>query len=116
DYAAKEIYKARRYGRTFSVLTFSIDNLAQIRLRLGNDAARAAQRSTLKAMSQIIRDSDVVARATDQEFHALLPETDFFGALMFLRRALQAMHDEPEARALEQRLPLGLTEIGRAHV
>jgi diguanylate cyclase (GGDEF)-like protein len=109
DYAAKEIYKARRYGRTFSVLTFSIDNLPQVRLRLGNEAARAAQRATLKALSQIIRDSDVVARATDQEFHALLPETDFFGALMFLRRALQAMHDEPEAKALEQRLPLGLT-------
>jgi diguanylate cyclase (GGDEF)-like protein len=109
DYAAKEIYKARRYGRTFSVLTFSIDNLQQVRLRLGNDAARAAQRSTLRAMAQIIRDSDVVARATDQEFHALLPETDFFGALMFLRRALQAMHDEPEARLLEQKVPFAMT-------
>ncbi len=109
DYAAKEIYKARRYGRTFSVLTFSIDNLPQLRLRLGNEAARTAQRSTLKALSQIIRDSDVVARATDQEFHALLPETDFFGALMFLRRALQAMHDEPEARVLEAKIPFGLT-------
>lgn len=109
DYAAKEIYKARRYGRTFSVLTFSIDNLAQIRLRLGNDAARTAQRATLKAMSKIIRDSDVVARATDQEFHALLPETDFFGALMFLRRAMQAMHEEPEARTLEQKVPFAMT-------
>jgi diguanylate cyclase (GGDEF)-like protein len=109
DYAAKEIYKARRYARMFSVLTFSIDNLPQIRLRLGNEAARAAQRATLKALSGIIRDSDVVARATDQEFHALLPETDFFGALMFLRRAIAAMHSEPEAKAIEQRLPMGIT-------
>lgn len=109
DYADKEIYKARRYGRTFSVLTFSIDNLPQIRLRLGNEAARSAQRATLRAMSKIIRDSDVVARATDQEFHALLPETDFFGALMFLRRAMQAMHEEPEARALEQKVPFAMT-------
>ncbi|MBK7863333.1 MAG: diguanylate cyclase [Archangiaceae bacterium] len=109
DYAAKEIYKARRYARTFSVLTFSIDNLPQVRLRLGNEAARAAQRSTLRAMASIIRDSDVVARATDTEFHALLPETDFFGALMFLRRALQAMRDEPEARQLEQKVPFGVT-------
>lgn len=109
DYASKEIYKARRYGRTFSLLTFSLDNLVQLRLRLGPDAARAAQRAALRAMSALIRDSDVVARATDQEFHALLPETDFFGALMFLRRALHAMHQEPEARALEAKVPLMLT-------
>ncbi|MBM4780487.1 MAG: diguanylate cyclase, partial [Archangiaceae bacterium] len=34
DYATKEIYKARRYGRSFTLLTFSIDNLTSIRTRL----------------------------------------------------------------------------------
>ncbi len=60
-------------------------------------------------LSQIIRDSDVVARATEAEFHVLLPETDYFGGLMFLRRALTAVVEEPDARALEAKMSLGLT-------
>lgn len=109
DYATKEIYKARRYGRSFSLLTFSLDNLQQLRLRLGPAAGRQAQQVMLRVISQIIRDADVVARATDQEFHVLLPETDFFGGLMFLRRALTSVYEEPDARALEARVTMGLT-------
>ncbi len=109
DYATKEIYKARRYGRSFSLLTFSIDNLSQLRARLGHPAVRQAQQIVLRVISQIIRDADVVARATDHEFHVLLPETDFFGGLMFLRRALSAVHEEDDAKLLEATLELGLT-------
>jgi diguanylate cyclase (GGDEF)-like protein len=108
DYASKEIYKARRYGRTFSLLTFSIDNLSNIRLRLGADEARKAARGIIRALSQIVRDSDVIARASDQEFYLLLPETDFFGASMFVRRALAAVREEPEVKAIEERLPVAL--------
>ncbi len=109
DYATKEIYKARRYGRAFSLLTFSLDNLAGIRQRVGHGAVRQAQQIVLRVISQIIRDSDVVARATEQEFHVLLPETDYFGGLMFLRRALSSVIEESDAKALEARVPMGLT-------
>lgn len=109
DYATKEIDKARRYGRSFSLLTFSIDNLSAIRARLGVQTARQAQQIVLRVISQVTRDADVVARAGEQEFHVLLPETDFFGGLMFLRRALSSLSDEPDGRALEARLPFGLT-------
>jgi two-component system cell cycle response regulator len=108
DYASKEIYKARRYGRTFSLLTFSIDNLANVRLRLGANDARRATRGIIRALSRIIRDSDVIAKASDQEFYLLLPETDFFGALMFGRRAAAAVREEPEVKEIEERLPLAL--------
>lgn len=109
DYATKEIYKARRYGRSFSLLTFSLDNLTQLKTRLGAAAARTAQKCVLRALGNITRDSDVVARATEQELHVLLPETDYFGALMFLRRSLASVHEDPEARALELKMPFGLT-------
>ncbi|MFZ5440797.1 MAG: GGDEF domain-containing protein [Myxococcota bacterium] len=109
DYATKEIYKARRYGRAFSLLTFSLDGLNAIRQRIGHAAVRQAQQIVLRVISQIIRDSDVVARATEQEFHVLLPETDYFGGLMFLRRALGSVHEEPDARNIEARVPMGLT-------
>ncbi|MER2564758.1 MAG: diguanylate cyclase [Myxococcaceae bacterium] len=109
DYATKEIYKARRYGRAFTLLTFSIDNLTSIRTRLGAPTARQAQQIVLRVISQVTRDADVVARAGEHEFHVLLPETDFFGGLMFLRRALTSLLEEPDGRALEARIPFGLT-------
>ncbi len=108
DYASKEIYKARRYGRTFSLLTFSVDNLAMVKARLGVSDARRAVRGIIKALSRILRDSDVIAKASDQEFYLLLPETDFFGAMMFVRRALVAVREESDAQEVEARLPLAL--------
>lgn len=108
DYASKEIYKARRYGRTFSLLTFSIDNLPLVRVRLGAADAKKAVRGIIRALSRIIRDSDVIAKASDQEFYLLLPETDFFGALMFVRRAVAAVRDEPDVQEVEAKLPLAL--------
>jgi two-component system cell cycle response regulator len=108
DYASKEIYKARRYGRTFSLLTFSIDNLNLVKARLGAGDAKRAVRGIIKALSKIVRDSDVIAKASDQEFYLLLPETDFFGAVMFVRRALAAVREEPDAQEVEARLPLAL--------
>lgn len=108
DYASKEIYKARRYGRTFSLLTLSIDHLPRVRLRLGAEEAKRGARGIIRALSQIIRDSDVLAKATDQEFFLLLPETDFFGARMFLRRAMSAVREDADVQAVESLLPLGL--------
>ncbi|WP_342375021.1 response regulator [Myxococcus stipitatus] len=108
DYASKEIYKARRYGRTFSLLTFSIDNLPLVRVRQGAADAKKAVRGIIRALSKIIRDSDVIAKASDQEFYLLLPETDFFGAMMFVRRAVAAVREEPEVQDVESRLPLAL--------
>ncbi len=108
DYASKEIYKARRYGRTFSLMTFSIDNLPQVRLRLSAEEARLATRGIIRALSRIVRDSDVIAKASDQEFYVLLPETDFFGAIMFTRRAAQAVRNEADVQEVEAKLPLSL--------
>ncbi|HZN95001.1 MAG TPA: diguanylate cyclase, partial [Myxococcales bacterium] len=108
DYASKEIYKARRYGRTFSLLIFSLDHLQQIRARFGVDDAKKATRGVIRALARIVRDSDVVAKASETEFYLLLPETDFFGASMFLRRAAAAVREEQEAREVEAKMSIGL--------
>ncbi len=74
-----------------------------VRARLGASDAKTATRAIIRALSKIVRDSDVVAKATEQEFYVLLPETDFFGAAMFVRRALAAARDEPEVAEVEAR-------------
>jgi diguanylate cyclase (GGDEF)-like protein len=108
DYASKEIYKARRYGRTFALVTFSVDNLPQVRTRLGATEAKKATRGLIRALAKVTRDSDVLAKASDQEFYLLLPETDYFGATMFFRRAAALTREDPEVREVEAKLPVAL--------
>ncbi len=108
DYASKEMDKARRYGRGFSLLLFSIDNLGSLRSRFGPDEARAATRAVIRVFGSVLRDSDVLARVSEQEFYLLLPETDAFGAVVFTRRALQTVREAPEVQAVEAQLPLSL--------
>ena len=60
DYASKEIYKARRYGRTFSLLTFSVDNLphgARAAGRGGREARGARHHPGARARSSATRTS-----------------------------------------------------------
>lgn len=108
DYASKEIYKARRYGRIFSLITLSIDHLANLRHRLGAEQALKSARGVIRSLTKLARDTDVLAKAGEQEFYMLLPETDFFGALMFLRRTTAAIAADPEIQAIESRFPLGI--------
>jgi len=113
DYAGKEFYKARRYGRQFSLVLLSIDNLEQMRKEVGRELFRPAMRDLVSAVSRVVRDADILAKVADNEYYVLLPETDYFGALMFLRRAVEEVRREETVRALEQRLPV-LLSLGAA--
>jgi len=113
DYAGKEFYKARRYGRHFSLVLLSIDNLDQMRREAGRDAFRAATRDLIQAVGRVVRDADILAKVAENEYYVLLPETDYFGALMFLRRAVEEIRREESVRAVEQRVPV-LLSLGAA--
>src|SRR5262249_50391635 len=108
DYASKEIYKARRYGRIFSLLTVGLDNLGEIRARLGAEGARRATRGVIRGLSHIVRDADVIAKASERDLYLLLPETDFFGATIFARRAIASIAEQAEIKDLDQSSSLGL--------
>jgi ActR/RegA family two-component response regulator/GGDEF domain-containing protein len=80
DVAGREIDKARRFNRRFAVATIALEPT------LTQSAAEVADH-LLKA----VRDTDILARVDDREFHLLLPETDAFGAHLCRRRILQRM-------------------------
>jgi two-component system cell cycle response regulator len=113
DYAGKEFYKARRYGRHFSLVLLSIDNLDQLRREAGRELFRAATRDLIQAVGRVVRDADILAKVAENEYYVLLPETDYFGALMFLRRAVDEIRREESVRTLEQRVPV-LLSLGAA--
>ncbi|HSN16111.1 MAG TPA: response regulator, partial [Anaeromyxobacteraceae bacterium] len=113
DYAGKEFYKARRYGRAFSLVVLSVDNVEQIRKEAGRDLQRRAGRDLVNAVGRVVRDADILAKVSESEYYVLLPETDYFGALMFTRRANEEIHKEESIRRIEERCPV-LLSMGAA--
>ena len=113
DYAGKEFYKARRYTRAFSLVIISIDNVDQLRRTGGRDLYRKAMRDLVGAVSRVIRDADILAKVSESEYYLLLPETDPFGAQLFLRRAAEEIRGESSIKKLEERAPV-LVSMGAA--
>jgi diguanylate cyclase (GGDEF)-like protein len=101
DYAGKELYKAQRYGRQFSLITIRIDNLAQLRRRFDAGMVSDGLRTLVTQLAELIRDADILSRVSEEEFYAVLPETDRFGAMVFERRVTNVV------RKLEELTPDG---------
>jgi diguanylate cyclase (GGDEF)-like protein len=113
DYAGKEFYKARRYGRSFSLLVLSLDNAELVRKEAGRDGYRRLVRDVVAAVARVSRDADILAKVSEGEYYVLLPETDYFGTLMFQRRAAEEIRREESVRRLADRAPL-LLSMGAA--
>lgn len=113
DYAAKEAYKARRYGRVFSLLHVSLDGYEELAAGRGAERALLIGRAVIASLNGIVRDSDVVAKASDRELYVLLPETDYLGALLFGRRARAIIRSEQYLEGTGVRLTLGAATFPR---
>jgi diguanylate cyclase (GGDEF)-like protein len=113
DYAGKEFYKARRYARAFSLAILAVENVEQLRKEGGRELWRRALRDLVTAVSRAVRDADILAKVSEGEYYVLLPETDSFGALMFVRRAAEEIRKEPSIQKLEERCPV-LVSMGAA--
>ncbi|WP_242334543.1 response regulator [Anaeromyxobacter sp. SG66] len=113
DYAGKEFYKARRYARSFSLVVLSLDNAEQMRKEAGREPYRRAVRDLVAAVARVGRDADILAKVSESEYYVLLPETDHFGALMFLRRAVEEVRREDAIQRVEERCPV-LLSMGAA--
>lgn len=123
EVAGREIDRAARFGRRFSLLTVAIDGLES-----GTDMT-AEERTELRrvitdAILASVKDSDVVARVEDDEYYVLLPEASLLGALAARRRiALRfasleelgrfGIHNRLIARAGIASYPSDGTDLGR---
>jgi len=86
DVAGREIDRAARHARRFSLLTISVDGIEAISDKATPDLRLAIRRTVTDAVLAGVRDSDVLARVEDDEFYLLLPETGLLGALAARRR------------------------------
>ena len=82
DIAGREIDKAHRHERRFSLATLATDEI------VGDGPSAATPGVVAEAVLGAVRDSDVLARIDERELYLLLPETGGLGAHACRRRVL----------------------------
>jgi diguanylate cyclase (GGDEF)-like protein len=72
---ARELRRAERYGRVFSVLMLDIDHFKDLNDRFGHQAGDDVLVDLARRIGSMVRASDTVARWGGEEFLLLTPET-----------------------------------------
>ncbi|MEH6814789.1 MAG: sensor domain-containing diguanylate cyclase, partial [Motiliproteus sp.] len=70
--AQHKLSVAKRYGHTFGLMYFDLDNLHSINDQLGHETGDQAIIALANALHSELRDSDIAARIGDDEFAALV--------------------------------------------
>jgi diguanylate cyclase (GGDEF)-like protein len=86
ELAEAEVERARRYGRTFSLVYIDLDNFKQVNDTLGHAAGDALLCLVAEVLQDNTRHVDVVARLGGDEFALVLPETGSAGTWAVLQR------------------------------
>lgn len=94
-----EIERARRFGRTLSLLMLDADDFKLFNDTHGHVAGDVALSELAQVMQGAVRDIDVVCRYGGEEFAVLLPETDSDGAFVAAEKVREAIasHAFPDA-------------------
>jgi diguanylate cyclase (GGDEF)-like protein len=93
DYFEKERYRASRFRRPLSLIFLAIDNFAFLMEQTRESLVVGALAKTVEAIRRALRDSDLIARVDPDRFCIVLPETDYFGSMLALRRLRKAVRD-----------------------
>jgi diguanylate cyclase (GGDEF)-like protein len=93
DRAAAEITRARRYPHPFSVACVGLDEFQFVNRHLGHAAGDAVLRSVARALTRVLRASDVVASLGGDQFIVLLPEAGTAPARLAIEKLRQALGD-----------------------
>lgn len=86
ELAAREYYRARRYGKMLSVVMIDVDDLKKVNDTYGHLAGDRLILFISEQCRQQLRKADLAARFGGDEFILMLPETDLEQALQAARR------------------------------
>ncbi|HEX5527308.1 MAG TPA: EAL domain-containing protein [Solirubrobacterales bacterium] len=70
-----------RYGGRGAVMVIDVDSLKEVNDRLGHQAGDTLIRRVAEILRERVRETDIVARLSGDEFAVLMPQTDATGAL-----------------------------------
>ena len=91
DVVRKEIEKANRFGRSFSLLKVGVEPLAPLRKRSDDQAFRSWHGSLARYLARHLRSTDLLAIEGEGQFCVMLAETAAVGAAAFKERTRAAL-------------------------
>jgi diguanylate cyclase (GGDEF)-like protein len=112
DYMEKELSKAVRYQRPFSLIMLDLDYFKKINDQYGHPAGDAVLKEISTAIQRTVRNADVVSRYGGEEFALVLPETPLKGAVILaerLRKRVEQLEVKTNGATIRMTVSLGLT-------
>jgi diguanylate cyclase len=88
---AKELERARRFKREFSVILFDLDHFKNVNDTHGHDAGDDVLRETARTVREHLRPSDELGRWGGDEFLILTPESDAASSRQLAERLRQVV-------------------------
>lgn len=108
-----ELYRARRYGFSLTLMLISVDRLGSLHDLYGFESKREILRGVIDLFRSILRSSDYLGCLSDDRIVALFPHTDRQGAGAVAQRLLRAARDmqfESDGRLIRISLSIGVAE------
>ncbi len=108
----REIERAKRYEREFSLIIFDIDHFKKVNDTYGHPVGDQVLKAISRVAEKSVRKSDIVARYGGEEFAVILPETDFVGAKVFaerIRRDIEKMTIDVDDTTIRITVSVGFT-------
>lgn len=102
DYFEKESSKSIRFQRPLSLIYIHLDNYSYLLTQVKETMVHDRVSGILNAMARTLRDSDLISKIENNRFCILLPETDYIGALITIKRLRKAIRDNLQLDFLDR--------------
>ncbi len=93
EYGKLEALRAGRYNKNFSVVLTTIEGFNTLRNKLEKKELLAFLKELIKTIMETLRNCDVIGMVEDKKIVAILPETDYFGSCIAIRKIKKAVEN-----------------------
>lgn len=102
EYGKLEVLRAERYNKKLSIILIHIRGFNNLKKKMEKNELLAFLKELIKATMQALRNCDVIGMVEDKKIVAILPETDYFGSCIAVRKMKKAVEnltakDQPHA-------------------
>ena len=97
----REITRAQRYRRNFSLIRLVLANYSRLRKILPEPDFLASKKNLLEKLTGAMRESDLLGALNEEEYLILLPETDYFDSIVSIRRLKEELKEAVKIPAPE---------------